>query len=604
MPRLPEQVKRLFKKCPSVTSLLCGSLCFWYIYLFWKNLSPFWFNPKWTTDDAFQQSFPFHAVHHPHIFEGDLLYNAMKGYLPPLHYGLGYLLTWLVGDPVMMGHWLMLIQIVLAALFMFLGVRALAGWAPAFLAVTWLLHTRHTMQRLTGGLQRGWALPLLAAFVYFLLKKNHTAIFILLLLGCLLHPPATVTCGLGYGLFLCWGAITPSTRSKCRRILCLLIALVPLYAAVLFFTTRRPAYMGDVVNYTQAEKMPEFTNPGGRFPFVPLADPWEEFKIFGFQPFFQPIYQPGIWWQGEYLRFTWWRDGLGIAIVAVFVLLLLAGLYRRRQTIPCRLLWMFPAILITYFAARLFAFKLFVPDRYLQYPLTIFWISAFSIGIWRLFYRLPLSAAANDRYQDSRLARAWPALAAYLILAIVIVIGSGKGLSRHTNFNRVIDQNGEVFRWIKKRTPENAYFAGHPNYVDGLPLFGMRRTFATTETTHPFFPVYLKEMMRRLEISLRAHYAKDLKELVTLLKPEGVDYFVFSNLKFSTEALKKEKYFKPLDSLVRELTSRPSTDYAFRQLPPELDPVNHPYMLFKDAYSVVINVNKLEEHLIKHGGFN
>ena len=586
-----------FRKHFTAVNMLCAALCLGYIYLYWKNLSPYWFSPKWTTDDALQQAFPFHAARHPHIFKDDLLFNAMKGYLPPLHYAAGWALTWLSGDPVMTGHWMMLIQITASALFLFLGVRVLAGAAPACLAVMWLLHTRHTLQRLTGGLPRGWALPLLASFVYFLLKKNYPAVFALLFVGCLLHPPATFICALAFGMVLCWEVLWRSSRKEAFRTLCALALLTPVYLGTLYLATKRPAYMGDVVSYAQAAKMPEFRNPGGRFPFVPLPDPWTEVRLFGFQPFFHPIYAPGVWWHGTYQRFRFWKPYLSIAIPLLFIVLLVAGKLRGREIIPARLVWMLPAICAAYGASRIFAFKLFVPDRYLQYPLTIFWIAAFCIGLWRLFHRMPPCGCSQDAYQDSRLKYAWPSIAAFFILAAVVIVGGGTGLYGSNNFNCPMDKHGRIFRWIRSHTPEDAYFAGHPTHVDGLPLFGMRRTLATTETTHPFFPVYLREMMRRLRISLKAHYARDLGELVSLLKPEGVDYFVFSNSKFSSDALAKEKYFTPLDSLVKELTARPPSEYAFRQLPSKLDLGNHPFMRFKDAHSTVVDINLLDKYL-------
>src|SRR5262249_20906580 len=90
-----------------------------YAYFFWKNLSRYWFNPHWTTDDALQQTFPFHAVYHPEIFKNDLIAKTMTGYLTPIHYWLSYLITYWTRDPIMTGHWVMLIQLASAALFLF-----------------------------------------------------------------------------------------------------------------------------------------------------------------------------------------------------------------------------------------------------------------------------------------------------------------------------------------------------------------------------------------------------------------------------------------------------------------------------------------------------
>jgi hypothetical protein len=100
-----------------------------FTWLLWRNLSPYWFHPDWTTDDALQQVYPFHRVFRPELFSGDLITEVMEGYLAPLHYWISWGLTWLTGDPIMMSHWLTLIQIGLACLFLFLIVRSQSNFA-------------------------------------------------------------------------------------------------------------------------------------------------------------------------------------------------------------------------------------------------------------------------------------------------------------------------------------------------------------------------------------------------------------------------------------------------------------------------------------------
>src|SRR5262249_1351766 len=114
----------------TVCNVLCGALFAFYTICFWHNLSGRWFDPSVTTDDAFPQVFQFHAVYHPGIFDNDLITEMMRCYLTPLHYALCYAITWLTGDPIMMAHWVMFIQLALTLLFIFLAVRHAASAAP------------------------------------------------------------------------------------------------------------------------------------------------------------------------------------------------------------------------------------------------------------------------------------------------------------------------------------------------------------------------------------------------------------------------------------------------------------------------------------------
>ena len=88
-----------------------------------------------------------------------------------------------------------------------------------------------------------------------------------------------------------------------------------------------------------------------------------------------------------------------------------------------------------------------------------------------------------------------------------------------------------------------------------------------------------------------------MSEVVQLLEPEGIDYFVFRRKDFYPEELAEASFFKPLDQLVHELTRRHYTEYAYRALPREVDLERFPYMPFRDRLSVVVDIAKLKAHL-------
>jgi len=583
-----------FKKNITTVNVLFAALALGYIYLFVQDISPFWFDRDWTTDDAMQQVFPFHAVHYPHIFEGDLIYTAMKGYLAPLHFWLGYGITWLTADPIMTAHWMMLIQILAASVFLFLAVKHAAGFAPACFAVAWMFHTRPLMQRITGGLPRGWAAAILAGFLYFALTKNHKGMLVLLLLGCILHPPATFLIAVAYGLILLWDFAWKEKRKQATRNMLSLALLSPLYLILVFWVVERPDYIGSMATFEEASNMPEFSHPGGRFPFVPLMDYRTELKEFSFDAF-------TFRFRRALGSFT--RDNVrAMALGALGLLLVVAAI--RRRAIPAELFCYLVAILLVYFASREMAFKLYVPNRHLQFPMAMFFISAFSIVAWRVlhlktFLNTETSSARSLPWKDSRLQYSFVSVLGLLAISTIVYIGSTSGLHGSANFNYETTKKGNVWLWTRKFTPQDALVAGQPTHIDGVQLFGLRRGYATTETAHPFYPVYFSEIRRRLEISLKAHYARDFQEFLDILEPEGIDYFVFERNAFYPESLESAWYFRPLNKLVDELTSRHYSEYAYRQLPQRVNLKRFPAMPFRDDWSVVVDVQKLREHVIK-----
>ena len=551
---------------------------------FVHSLKGRWFNPLWTTDDATQQTYPLFDAMYPDLFQNDLVTEVMRGCLPTLHYWISFGVTALTRDPIMTGHWVMLFQGVLAVGFLFMAVRALSSNVPAALAVIWLLHSRNTMQRMTGGLPRGWTPAIFGAFLYFAATKNHWGALVTILLGAMLNPPGALIVGVAYGFILLWrwfsahGAARVVARSQIVRS----IAIAPLFAVVALLVVQRPAHVGQMVSFSEASQMPEFSRPHGRFPFLPLRPVMEEVHMFGYQAFIGRLYRPAEFWREN----IWWMVPVSLAGIA------LLGARRRRVAIPSELVLFGAAAVVTYSLSRIFAFRLFVPDRHLQIPMVFFMAGALSIGLWRVCVK-------NTR--DSSLRSSWPALVAFGALACIVYQCSGNGLQGDANFNYPSNKRGRMHEWIRENTSQDALVACHPTHCDGMQLFGVRKALVTTETSHPFYPRYNLEMRRRSEVSLRAHYAESLRDVVMLLEPEGVTHFVFRRADFRPENLKKLSYFPPLDKVVKELVKRPSGAFAFNDLPKVVDPVGHPYVVFVDDASIVIDVKALGEHLRTRG---
>lgn len=564
------------------------ALCLAYLALFWQSLSKWWFNPHWTTDDALQQVFPFHAVLHPKIFEGDLIYKVMSGYLAPLHYLLGYVLTLILRDAILASHVMMLIQIASAAAFLFLAVKRVSGLAPALFALTWFFHTRHVIQRMNGGLPRGWATLLFTAFLYCLVSGKHRALLLLILAGCLLNPPGTFLIAAAYGLYLCVQLIPQSSRNESIRNLKRLALWSPLFVVVTLVVTHRPPEIGRIYSYRESLELPEFSRNGGRFSFVPFVPALKEIESFATRTFFGKFDHPSDFW-----RKTTIPIALGIVVLVSAV-----GLYRKRRTVPLELWCFLVASLTVYFLARVLAFQLYVPDRHINIPFAIFWIFALTTGVWNALHGLwgpPQGSSAGS----SRFSSAWCSALGLAAVAFIVLSGSGLNLKTNANFNYSDARRGGWPQWLQSSTPETALIAGFPTFIDPVQLFGMRKGYATSETWHPFYTGYNKEMQRRLGISLRAHYARDLREFVSILEPEHIDFFVFERQRFYPEVLRHTIYYRLFQPLLDELTSRPPEQYAYRELPRDFDPIKYPFVPYRDRLSVVVDVNALRAYL--HG---
>ena len=569
----------MLKKIPFSSCIIFLAFCA-YSFFFYQSLGNRLLNPEWTTDDAMQQTFVLHDVYNSDIFKDDIIYKVMKGYLTPVHYWISYAATWVTDSPIMGGHIVMLIQLGLTLVFFFLAIKAATNsWGPAFFAVAWLLHTRTLIERMTGGLPRGWAAVVFAAFLYGILSKRHGLTSLFLILGCLVHPPATFLCAAAYGLWLLFSFFAERTRRDGIIGLRFVIPTAMICVALAWHVVQRPPEIGQMVDFETASKMPAFQNPGGRFPFIPQPSIWEHFHDFTYNAFINKWFEP----LPLVKEYGW------IVIYGALLILLILGIKQKRTIVPLSLWSFLLAVAAVYLTSRQVMFKLYVPDRHLLFPMTFFMIAAFTTGCWNL--------ATTPTGEKT-----WRGLTSLIVLAGIIFFSSGSGFTGDAQFRYHIHRKGRAFDWVKKYTPRFALIAGHPTHVDPVPLFGMRRAFVTSEVAHPFYPKYYSEMERRLTVSLKAHYATSFNEFLKLVTPEKIDYFIFSRQRFYPNNLKNETFFKPLDTLTKRLTSRGSNAYAYKKLPRSVDP-QYPFVKFVDDQSTIIDIKELEIFLVRNPQF-
>ena len=528
----------------AVEAFMLALFCF-YAFLFYQSISPYIFSEIYTTDDARQQLYPlWRAVYHD-AFRDDPITESMMGYLSPLHWEISYLVTLITKSPVMTGHVVMTVQLGLAVTFLYLLVKFFSDKIPALFSVIWFLHSRNLPQRLTGGLPRGWAPFVLLSALYFMAKQSQYGVLIVLLAGILLNPPAAFIMAVCYGAFLFFRTINSTTRTDYKPLFFKFLISCPFFAAIAIYSLRRPAKFGHIATLEEAEENPAFSAAGGRFPFVPLKSPITELKVTGTQAFQNKWHELPSFLSQQTLLFI---------LLGVLLSVYLIGLKKKRQLIPLELTIYFFSILLVYFLSRFFAFQLYVPDRHLQYPLNIFWISSFSILIWRL------ARTENEKIWQIR------ATFYFIVFAGILSLLGGTGLEGDANFNTKTDRFQRLHAWVRLNTSRSDVFAGHPKELDLLPLASVRMAYITEETAHPFYSGYWNLVKSRMETSFRMLYASNPKEFLESMGEEKIDYFVFNRSRFQPAAIKSATSFLPLDRLVKKLVAKNQNNFFYELL--------------------------------------
>ncbi len=537
-----------------------------------------WFNPHSTGGDATQQLFPFYQAIAPDIFKDDIIFESMKSYLAPLHWWIGYGTTLLTHDPVMTGHWIMLYQFLTVSLFLFLTVQYLASTPAALLALIWFMHQEQLIGNIATGLPRGWIGAILIAFLYFLVQKKHAQIWIVLFVGSLLNAVGTFVAAICYGSFMVLGITKAESRPNFKKPFILACILAPLLLVTTMMALSRPNGIGKMVTLAEASKMEAFQRKGGRFPFLPFLSVQQEFQKNAFRSFVSK--------KAKMPRnFRLILIGGVVLLLAVFAII---GRVTRREILQREVLLLIGSATAAYLLARVLAFNLYVPARYLNWPFGMAWTVLFPVALWR----------SHEALRRNKFGKLLVSVIAISALAIVLA-GTGfrvgkRGALATLDLSR---KPAPPYAWIKAAAPRTAVLASHPVYINALPLAGMRRAYITEETAHPFYDQYWAEAQKRISVSLKAFYAEDLSDLKSAVAKERIDYFIFPRSYFELgsdgSGLSHRSIFKPFLTLSRELTARTPEAYLGWRLLNQSQGQDPDFIVYRDSECVVVDLNRL-----------
>lgn len=381
---------------------------------------------------------------------------------------------------------------------------------------------------IAGGYARSFGPLLTLCFLGAFLEQRHKLALAILVLQAAFYPSVVIPCGLAYGVYT---VVKGPMPLRLRQMAGMFIAGLLIIGFGKFQDLASPSWWGSVVTLEEALEMPAW-GPGGRVAEAPLKPALQELPRH-FVRAFRPGAHALAASAGGWLITN--KVALGGLLVAPLVACIgLAAWRRRRGTsvvdpFPWQPLLLFAAALLSYFLARLLAFKLYVPYRPLQH-----------VWPYMIYVSIPFMAWTLARNLVKREALA--TLLAFTLAVAPTVLLWGPGVEPGPPTYSSTRHLQRMYDFIKP-LPIKKTFAGEFNFVDKIPLFTYHRSYIMKNMAHPFRKGYWAESERRIREMYRALYATRLSEVIAFAEKEHVDYFAVHNRTFTAF---DAKLFEPL----------------------------------------------------------
>lgn len=565
-----------------------------YVFSHWSALT----NPYVVNEDVRQQIYWMQEWNEPGIFDDDLLTRYAKNYVPwgvQFVYGLGSFAM----NPVQFTKVLTGILFISIAGLLLVLARGLGDDLTALYTVCFYFLMAFFISRISGGLSRGFGLLLLIAYLIFMARDRLLEAGMMLLLQSLFNPYIFVLCFVTHVLFVAHahgrrligrlaelarassmrdrqalGTEQPTRRASEPRGLTpaeirrMALTVLPVLGGVALMGAKyvrlKSDEFGDLVTRADIVNKIEYTALG-RFELLPPSGLLLDF--------IRPLAYdaPLEVWPGTGPWF--W------VFLAVFLVILVFTL--GKHTVNMAGFRVFAYLLgaagILYAASSVLLMRLFLPSRYIEYPLAVFYCLLLAVSL-----RVITKKLISRRVAFPVVTSLTVALGAILLYDQSVMDYSG---------------NAMLLRYLRS-TPRTSLIAGHPQVMDNIPTFAARKAFITYELSHTWYKKYWEVIKKRTYDFFQAYYSEDPEAIRRFCRQNGIDYLLVRESDFSPEALREGRiYFEPFGSYIREVV-RSKSRFAVldeRTFPPLLNcngirvlkPVPEPG--FSDQKDVIAN---------------
>jgi hypothetical protein len=556
-----------------------------FIIAHWDALN----NPYVINDDVRQQTFWMQQWTDPELYGNDLLTDYAKSYVPWGVKVVNYLPA-KVANPVQFSKILSGILFVVSAAFLFGLAAGFKDELTAYLAVCFFGLMGGFMNKISGGISQSFVYPLLIAYLFFISRKNLRGASVTLMLQSLFNPYCFVLCLTTHVFFLIhnyWSEIAQLGRdtlgwiagpiksglqkaavrrhgppAQGKPLQCagkcgaeakeppgftskqFLLVNLPIILGVVLLLMKyallvNPS-LGSLVTKAQMVGMPEFSAEG-RYEVYPvpsllwqlLWEPW----LFN-APFADSGALAGWLYMIPLIALVGhavlnWRNVASTEGFRVF-------------------LYLAPASAILYVLAGIFLMKLFVPSRYFEYSVN-------------LFYCLGLAVCARVAMENLDLKKC-----ATPILICLLLLG---GIRLHNSGVYDYSEYANLYTFINKNTPKDALIAGQPDLMDDVITFGKRKVFVSYELSHAWVEPYWSKIKKRTFDFFKAYYSTNPEDIREFCRLNNIAYLVVNEKDFDPKSFSKTMYFQPFDKYIKEMANA-DTKFAIlekAEFPPVFD---------------------------------
>lgn len=200
------------------------------------------------------------------------------------------------------------------------------------------------------------------------------------------------------------------------------------------------------------------------------------------------------------------------------------------RNIPFALVGFFVASLLTWMAAHLLLFNLYMPGRHPKVAwFLVFAFAAAAPALWEKIAGVGAGRRFLDFFMRPRVA--WSAS----ILLLVIYATGWATIQVRASAPKPANVR-ELYAFVQS-LPKDALLAGYPDDMDNIPLICQRSVLANRETALAYYMDYFREMERRIAGCLAACYASDWSAVDRLQREYGVDVFIVNLERFNPPAV-------------------------------------------------------------------
>jgi hypothetical protein len=435
------------------------------------------------------------------------------------------------------------------------AARRLSGRLASVLGVVFALGAGNVFfVRMAGGLPRSFGFPLIAVGALALTTGRARAHAALVVIASAFYPAAGAVLGISLVASL---ALPPRFRgdtagwSLGKRVGLVALALIAC-AAITTPTFLASRHYGSAIRPSMLAAYPE-AGPGGRWRSISRA-PAAPLLSALHREVRSTLYDPGKGWIPPVRQCVVPEEGAqpaaqqnGLTATVVLLLLLMAAMAVRRRHAPTvRLLTLLGAALVGYVIAAIVAPYLYLPQRYLGYPIPVL----VTLGM----ASLPRFAfdALRSRGQIAPGTMRTPTLAAGVTLLVLAGLFFGRGDARLAY--RTLNLRSPLLVAIGSLPPDALIAAWPEGVADAVPYVTRRRVLLSRELHQAFHTGFVEEARRRMRAIVAVYWAKEPGPLLSIARDFRVTHFVVDEAISLPQ--QPPRYFVPFDADIQAARQR------------------------------------------------